>query len=567
VKPELDESAPKRRKMISVADEVPRHFGKLKKDLPIVMKLVEDALKKLKDSVEECENTPEKEVPGKDSDAELLAYLRTAKFRSSLGKIMLCDKLQDAKDAFQLIEKESGEVSAGKDAEPQAASNPPARSPTQEDADSQQAAETGSVASSSISRRASMSKKQGEQISDFLRKQIRASSLGVVVQDADALLSFRQMSELLDQFLAIDTQKCLEDTLQMWKKSVEQIKLLVGGINKSSSNLKSHLNSLKKKVEREERKKKRLEEQKEVSEVRSKAKAAAQKVKDQQAEIPALFNVDVQKFIDEKSMEPFTELSGDFVSFDVEYPCIFKDQPAIDSWVKTPKIQVCLGNFGGRYKKTDVFTQEGKAQLPLYAKEGKEASQEFLEKFIRSHVSKHEVVSSSAQEFSKILTTLWLYGYSEDFVGVDKTPNGMAMLKVLGHGSMKIMAFECSTLLPALRKVHQKDEISISDLYEMVGCLTSEQLLECQKAGLVARVVVQEQHQAVWIPCGWIVAEQAMTDKGVLHYGLRSTFLISGKRAFDNYESVISMHIAAKKDVTNMNKVFALLNPDDKDDA
>ena len=100
-----------------------------------------------------------------------------------------------------------------------------------------------------------MSKKQGELISDFLRKQIRASSLGVVVQDSDALMSFQQMEEVLEQFLAISTQKGLEDTLQMWKKSVEQIKLLVGGINKSSSNLKSHLNSLKKKVERDEKKK------------------------------------------------------------------------------------------------------------------------------------------------------------------------------------------------------------------------------------------------------------------------------------------------------------------------
>ena len=169
---------------------------------------------------------------------------------------MRCEKLQEAKEVFQNIEKESSDVSGLKDADSQTASNPPARSPTQEtDGDSQQAAETGSCASGTISRRGSMSKKQGELISDFLRKQIRASSLGVVVQDSDALMSFQQMEEVLEQFLAISTQKGLEDTLQMWKKSVEQIKLLVGGINKSSSNLKSHLNSLKKKVERDEKKK------------------------------------------------------------------------------------------------------------------------------------------------------------------------------------------------------------------------------------------------------------------------------------------------------------------------
>ena len=65
MKPELDESAPKRRKMISVADEVPRNFGKLKKELPIVVKLVDDSLKKLKDSLDECENTPEETIPAK----------------------------------------------------------------------------------------------------------------------------------------------------------------------------------------------------------------------------------------------------------------------------------------------------------------------------------------------------------------------------------------------------------------------------------------------------------------------------------------------------------------------
>ena len=126
------------------------------------------------------------------------------------------------------------------------------------------------------------------------------------------------------------------------------------------------------------RRKKRLEEQKEVSEVKSKAKAAAQKVKDQQAEIPAVFKVDIQKFIDEKSMEPFTEHSGDFPSFDVEKPCIFKNQTAIDSWIRHRRSKFAWEILEAGTKRLMCSHRKEKRSFPFMQKKAKKNPRSFL---------------------------------------------------------------------------------------------------------------------------------------------------------------------------------------------
>lgn len=61
----------------------------------------------------------------------------------------------------------------------------------------------------------------------------------------------------------------------------------------------------------------------------------------------------------------------DLVQIDVDSLALFDELDCIDSWNNEAKVQLALGNWGGRYKRSDVFKEEGRAQLPLYAREGK----------------------------------------------------------------------------------------------------------------------------------------------------------------------------------------------------
>ena len=67
--------------------------------------------------------------------------------------------------------------------------------------------------------------------------------------------------------------KELDEKLEVWKNCTAQVKLLVGGISKSSQNLTTHLSNAARQVQREADKKRKQAETKEVAEAKKKAKA------------------------------------------------------------------------------------------------------------------------------------------------------------------------------------------------------------------------------------------------------------------------------------------------------
>ena len=166
---------------------------------------------------------------------------------------------------------------------------------------------------------------------------------------------------------------------------------------------------------------------------------------------------------------------SDFKEFgNIEAPVLFKDNTKVSDWCNTSKMQVALGSFGGRYKKTESFTSVGKAQMVLFTKEGKEESVELLQNFTGTIPEVSKVKGDN--DFTRITDTLWLYGYDPNSYSIAPTPNGMAMLKVLAYGEVKWLVMECSSLLAALRTELKLETIGVDDLERLVGGLTHEQL-------------------------------------------------------------------------------------------
>ena len=252
------------------------------------------------------------------------------------------------------------------------------------------------------------------------------------------------------------------------------------------------------------------------------------------------------------------EISGnDLKEIDIDVPALFTKNTKIAEWSNTSKMQVALGGFGGRYKKTESFSQHGKAQMTIFTKEGKEECMELLNYFTNFISAQNKVTQES--EFSRITDTLWLYGYDPSMHSVAPNPNGMAMLKVLAYGEVKWIVMECASLLASLRTELQTDSIGIDDLERLVGALNYDGLENCKKHGLKSFSCLQKANEAIFVPAGWIAVEQSVS--GMLIYGFRATLLLRSEASHASYESLIGLNVASGKPVAKMQQALDLMAP------
>ena len=277
-------------------------------ELPGISKSVSDALDKL---CKALATVPE----DFSKDPELEAYVATAHFRQNLGEIFRADTVEIARGFLV----DGGSTTAGTglttpvstqvEAMEDESQKEPSASPQHatEQPGSKQGSDAASVAGSGSSIRrlsssANLGKTAGEQITAILH-QIGSGKDAMVVQDLNALTSYKELEELCEKVLSVDTMKELDDKLEAWKNCTAQVKLLVGGISKSSQNLSTHLSNAARQVQREADKKRKQAETKEVAEAKKKAKAAAKKVKEQEDSTPPIFQIGLDK-LQETSLAP-----------------------------------------------------------------------------------------------------------------------------------------------------------------------------------------------------------------------------------------------------------------------
>ena len=580
------EALPKKQRFSSVSDQAPKQYGKLKnKDMPALTRVMTTALQKVEANEKEAE-TIAKGLGAQDlaADPELAAYKRTLQLRRAIASIWMCDDLRTAEIALSTIPREcftsapatSAAASApapgtpktagsqANDASPEALKTPEVDKSDKKDKIETEAQAKPTEVSSGSSQAGSASKPKGskkplgEQITEKMLGALKSAGKdGLVVQLPEKLKASLHMSELTESTLAASAMEELDERVDAFKKSAEQTRLLAASLTKAANNFLGHIKNLKKKQERDATKQKKDEENREVSRVKAVAKAAAQQVKQEEKSTPALFLVDLAQMENDSSVLKFPVHDGSVKEIPMDRPVLFKNIQAVQEWAKLPKLQLALGTFGGKYKKADSYNSEGKSQTPLYNREGKEESLECIKGFLQAVPERHRVTEENA--FSKVLETPWLYGYDPALTNVSACPLGFPMFKILAQGSVKVIAMETVSLLAALRAVLQVDKISYADLPKLVGSLDGEKLKQCKSAGLKAYYTVQEAHEAVWVPAGWIVAEQSM--KGVLIYGLRVSTLTRSEESSSNYETLIGLFSEAKKNVDSMQKVLELLEP------
>lgn len=414
----------------------------------------------------------------------------------------------------------------------------------------------GSVAGSSA-------KLPGQRVTQSLRTFLKdAGRKGQVVQNPDVLVCFSGFQEMLEKTMHCDSLQQLTELMTEWKQGVGQLQQLTAALTKSGRNLKSHVSNLKRAAEREIEKKKKAEEVAVVNEVKKRTEVAAKQVKSASEETPALFKVPLEE-LQKATATAVAMISGELPAdaLKLQVPLLMKAVPAVEVWQKSPQIQVALGRFGGKYKKQTGYAEEGRSQMIVKSDEGKvETAAMFAS--IKSTMPKASQVGVDGL-MGRISDAMWLFGYDPKMKTIACTPNGLPMLKVLANGEVKMVLFEIESLLSGLRTMWATDKIPYQRLVDDLPKLTLQDLGELKMAGVVMQSCVQNQWDVIYVPAGWIVAEESC--KGVLLYGARCTFIARHPLLHSGYECLIGAFAASEKPIQNMQLALDCLAVVDQD--
>jgi hypothetical protein len=133
---------------------------------------------------------------------------------------------------------------------------------------------------------------------------------------------------------------------------------------------------------------------------------------------------------------------------------------------------------------------------------------------------------------------------------VGQTPNGLAMWKVLSCGEVFWVLFELKSLMSAFKLALGVDSIALHDLYTAANGLDMAGITDLQSKSAKIFALNQVPNTCLFVPTGYICAEAS--TKGVLIYGVRKSSLRRSVEAALNYEELVGCHVAAKKNVLNM---------------
>lgn len=155
--------------------------------------------------------------------------------------------------------------------------------------------------------------------------------------------------------------------------------------------MKTHVDALARKQARAQKLAEKAKEQQALDHVKKTAKEAAAKVKEMESEAPPLFLINFPALVSAgivAEVKTHNKLEGE--TLNVDKPFIVKEISIVTEWGKHAKVQVALGNFGGKYKKKSSYRSEGKVQMALYTREGKEESQVLFNSLI-GHMPRDDV--------------------------------------------------------------------------------------------------------------------------------------------------------------------------------
>ena len=372
----------------------------------------------------------------------------------------------------------------------------------------------------------------GAQISAILKKVARAKGPAYnPVQEVSDLQSFVELEKRSQAVLDLECAEDLEKHKAGTKKLFATVNQLKDSVSKAAAKLRSHLSNIKRESERAKKKKSTQEEKQAVAQAKAAAKKAAETVKQEEREVPPLFNIDMKK---SNVITPsFTEeqiTQADF-AFDASKPALLKWSAVEKEWMANSKVQMTLSAYGGQYKSQTTTKDSGKGQMALQSKAGKEETDALLKR-LYTLLKLDEKVAALGGADARILKETWLYGYVPSSTFVAPTPQGLAMVKSLAAGETQMFLIKIADLAVAFKAQNVKANFESADT---ILAMTCEELNALIGKGCPVYFVKMQKYDTVYVPTGFLVIERS--SSAVLIYGLRKTLCLKGDAA--SYEAVI----------------------------
>ena len=312
--------------------------------------------------------------------------------------------------------------------------------------------------------------------------------------------------------------------------------------SKQASDSKSYLNQLKRRADQEQARQKKEADKKALADATALAKKEADKVKkgSKSKAVPDIFQVAAEKWAEITVRE---NIESPLTADDLDMPWVIHTSSAVATWKAISKVALKLSEFAASYKKAPTFKNEGRAQAPMQAKAGKEETEAMLSKIMAGSPLLDISAIPNGADF---MSNVWHFGADSKMTGSFLAPNCAALCKILAMGEQTVIMFELRDLLKALG-----DTATCDSLTEFVLSLN---VSSPQWASVRGFRTVLQADDILYVPQGWVMAEQC--GSGILHHGVRKSFLISSERSKENYQCAISLLERSGRDPSKMKTVL-----------
>ena len=221
---------------------------------------------------------------------------------------------------------------------------------------------------------------------------------------------------------------------------------------------------------------------------------------------------------------------------------------ATQEWKATSEVELLafqLGKFGSSYRSSPECKEQGRVQQPLFTGEGKEIVDQFVEKLYK-HVQGKYVINTATEGieiFMTVLESTWTFGYKIPMYNVAQTSNGLGIIKTVAYGSVSMLMFDAHQVVPAMRQVLSKDNVTLPEVIKYIEQSGTEELKLLNDKGVVPLTAEVKAGDTIYIPSGWIVAESVVS--GAMVYGVRKTVLFKGAGS-NSYDELLGLSAGKK---------------------
>ena len=362
----------------------------------------------------------------------------------------------------------------------------------------------------------------------------------MLVRDVEKLVPQREMRDSLEGIWDIKSAKGVDDHKIIWRDRCTAATQLHEGLSKTSTKLKGYLEQIRRRAVS-----KQLEESREtlkiaVTNENKKAAQLAEEIKISKTSFP-LFDMGFAERADLGVMAvPNESEAGGACNTSI--PFIVRG--LAKDWTGLKNIAYAMTSFGGQDLNDETAKKEGKGQLPLLTREGKEETINMLAAACASHVIPAVELPAMDQTLVSSTSTVLLWGYKENHTCAALPRLGLAQLRTINVGKVVHIFFEIASVLQAFPKLTIE---SVNDLL----ALDARSLKEAIDRGLKCWQVEANGNSMLYTPVGYLVAEVALEQ---VNYGIRKGIFMKSAK----YESVVNL---AKRETTKAAKKIIEMAP------